>query len=132
MPVNIQKTVIVDGPQKAVVHFFLKSDGSGELNNELLLDATNDIYPLGVKTETTITQIWWNFSYFDAYLSRADTVPVPIWALNVGSEAHIDFRSFGGLKPPVDLDGSGNILITTAGFAPAGSFGSIVIELKKD
>ncbi len=131
MPYLLQKNVIVDGPSKAVIHLIITSDGSGELVNAPLIDTRNDIYPIGRPTETTLTQLWWSNSYFDATLLKEDTVPVPIWVMTVNGQ-YADFRSFGGIKVPVDLDGNGNILISTLGFGPAGSMGSLVIELKKN
>lgn len=132
MPAEILQNVIVDGPRHAVVHVTIVSDGSGELNLTKIIDSKNDIYPKGQPTQSTITQIWWGQSYFDAALYRNDTVPVLIWAMPVGSDSHVDFRSFGGIKVPVDMDGNGDILLTTFGFTPSTSVGTYVIELKKD
>lgn len=128
----ITKTVQVDGPRQAVVLITVEADSASEMNLEKILDAKDDIYPLGVKTDTTINQIWWGNSYFDAFLYTDEPAPQLLWVLAVGSDAHIDFRSFGGLKIPKSLDGSGNLLMSTAGFATVGSKGSMVIELKKD
>jgi hypothetical protein len=132
MPNTVNQTVFLDGSKLATVHLYIESDGvSGEMANQLVIDMKNDIQPIGSPTQATIQQIWWGQSYYDARLSFQDTVPVPFWVLPVGSDSHVDFRSIGGLKVPVDLDGNANILLTTVGFAPAGSWGSYIIQLKK-
>ncbi len=133
MPVLIQKYPIVDGPRSAVFQVTIENDGvSGELNLEKIVDATLDIYPKGKPTDTTIMQIWWGQSYYDSFLYTNDLVPQLLWVLPVGNDAHIDFRSFGGLKVQKTIDGNGDLLLTTAGFAPAGSKGTYIFEIKKD
>lgn len=133
MPLNIQKTVLVDGPRHAVVHLVLTCDRSSpDLVNAPLIDTKNDIYPIGQATQSTITQLWWGHNAFDAVLSRNDTVPVPIWLLAAGVDSHVDFRAFGGIKVPIDMDGNGDILISTIGFTTAGQIGTYIVELRKD
>ncbi len=132
MPNLITKNVLIDGPQKAVVAINIEADGSGELTLEKIIDMTNDVFPIGRPTDSTITQIWWGNSYFDAFLYTNDLVPQLLFVLPVGSEAHIDFRSFGGVKVQKTIDGNGDLLMTTSGFAPAGSKGSFIIEFKKN
>jgi hypothetical protein len=132
MPAEIIKNVLIDGPRHAVVHFTIVSDGSGELVQTKILDSKYDIYPVGQPTQVTITQLWWGQSYFDSALYRYDTVPVLIWAMPVGSDSHVDFRSFGGIKVPVDMEGNGDLLLSTFGFTANTSVGTYVIELKKD
>ncbi len=132
MPVLIQKYTNIDGPRTAVIQVTIESDGSGELNLEKIIDATFDMYPIGRPTDTTIQQVWWGQSYFDSFLYTNDLVPQLLWVLPVGNDAHIDFRSIGGLKIKKTIDGNGDILMTTAGFAPLGSKGSYIFEIKKD
>lgn len=133
MTVDVNKTVLVDGPRIAVVHIVIQGTalGTNDVTNELILDTKNDIYPLGTPTVSTIMRVWWNFNSFEGYLSKQDMAPPVIWSMNAGSSNKIDFRSFGGIKVPVSLDGSGNILLTTKGLTDY-AVGTMVIELKKD
>lgn len=130
---SVASQVIIDGPRVAVVRFVIQGDvaGSNDLTNTLILDTKNDIYPIGQPTQTTVQQIWWNFNGFDGYVSKQDTVPSIIWALNQGSGNHVDFRCFGSIKAPVDMDGNGDFLLTTSGLTGT-TVGTMVIELRKD
>lgn len=130
---TVTQTVLIDGPRQAYVHVVIQGDTNGpvELNNQKILDTTNDIRPLGIPTQSTISRIWWNFNSFEAYLSKFDMSPPIIWALNYGSGNKMDFRSFGGIKVPVSMDGNGDILLSTNGLA-VGAVGTLVVELKKD
>lgn len=135
MPNTVTQTVLVDGPKRAHVHIFVRSDGNeGEFVNKKIIDVLNDVTlpDSGIIKNITLEQVWYSQSFFDGLLSVDDTVPVDVWVLPVGSDSHIDFRSFGGIKVPVDLDGQGNILLSTNGFAPANSWGSYVIQFRKD
>jgi len=63
-------------------------------------------------------------------------MPSTLWTAVKDADSHTDFRSFGGLidtdvysSPPVD--GDGKLTISTKGFAPAGSLGTVVLEIRK-
>jgi hypothetical protein len=133
---SIQSTVISDGQRIAVVHIVITQDGSpsGEMVNTKIFDFADLPTPAAwmQNGQVTINQLWWGQSYFDSVLLREDTVPVPIWVMPVGSDSHVDFRSFGGIKVPVSMEGTGNLLLSTYGYAPLSSTGSYVIEFKKN
>ncbi len=136
MPNTVAQTVLQDGTKLSTVHLFITSDGvEGEFTNKVVIDIKNDVFPvtnsIAFPPQATILQIWWAQSYFDAFLSLSDTVPVPLWVLPVAMNGYVDFRSIGGLKVPVSIDGTNNLLLTTAGFSPVGSVGSYVIQFKK-
>ena len=129
----IVKTKISDGPSKAVYQFYLESGVQGELENEVLLDPTLDFDPpLTDKDQITINQIWYSFSWFDALLTFDALEKFPSWVLTRDSENYFDFRYFGGLKDRSGIDSTGKLFLTTTGFAPIGSTGTIIIEVKKD
>ena len=132
MPNTVTQTILVDGPRHAVVHFYFESDGSGEFANEKILDGKTDLTPIDSPTQLTIEEIWWGNSFYDAKLSTEDLNPNQLWVLPVGVGAHVDFRCFGGIKVPQTLDGTGNLLLSTNGFAPVGSWGTMVVKLRKD
>lgn len=130
---TVTKQVIVDGLRSAVVRFVIQGDTTGpnDLNNQLILDTREDIFPIGVPTQTTVQRIWWNFNGFEGYIMKQDTVPPIIWAMNPGSGNKMDFRAFGGIKAEQTLDGNGDILLTTKGLTDT-SVGTLVIELTKN
>ena len=131
MPNTIVKTLLNDGPSKAIFSVFMQSDGNeGELTNYVLLDPTVDISP--AVDQVSILQIWYSFSWFDGLLSFDDLVPYPSWALTRDADNYFDFRYFGGLKDRSGIDHTGKLFFTTTDFAPLGSIGTIVMEVKKN
>ncbi len=141
MPNIVNKTLITEGTTKFVMHIYLESDGNeGEFNNALLVDFKNDltvpiVRHLGTDgflfPRMTITQAWWNSSWFDVTLSFDSSIPQPVVVLARDSHNHHDFRYFGGIKDRTTSDSTGNILISTKDFAPLGSNGMLVLEVKK-
>ncbi len=141
MPNIINKTIITEGTTKVVVHYYLESDGNeGEFNNALLLDFKNDLtVPVNRHVGTdgflfprmTVTQAWWSSSWFDITLSFDSSDPQRVIVLARDSHVHHDFRYFGGIKDRTTADSTGNILISTKDFAPAGSNAMLVLEIKK-
>lgn len=141
---TITRTLLVNGARSMLLHVYLESDGvTGELKNYVLVDPT--VYD-GVFTDKiirpdmklTVTQIWHSLGWFDALLSFDDLVPAPSWVCTRDSCNHIDFRHFGGIAQRyVDpdtakaTDRTGKILLSTNGFAPAGSMGTLIIEIRK-
>lgn len=142
---TIIKTVLSSGPRSALIHLYLESDGNeGELTNYVIVDPT--IYDNTLSdaefqpgTKLTIIQTWHSFGWFDALLSFDDLVPSPSWLLvRDASNQHADFRYFGGianrLTPPKtekSTDRTGRILLSTKDFAPLGSVGTLILELRK-
>jgi hypothetical protein len=138
---RIVKTVISDGPSKAILSVYLESDGvDGELTNYVILDPYVDLIPLtppgtpmppGIY-QMTVLQIWYSLSWFDALLTFDDINPFPSWELTRDGSNYADFRYFGGLKDRSGIDTTGKLFLTTNGFAPIGSIGTIIIEIKKN
>lgn len=127
---------IVEGPSHLVLRIGLLSDGvSGELDDYVILSPTELNPPrLANAPAFRIMQIWWGLVWFDATFKFGGLTPRPVWTVTRDNDSHIDFRSFGGLLdyaeiPPADYDGK--LLLSTNGFAAAGSQGSIIIELRK-
>lgn len=128
----VSKRVIIDGT-KAVVYIYLESDGvEGELTNYVLIDPRVDLATTWKEGgHMSVTQIWHSFSGFDALIKFADLNPVPSWNLTSGSINYSDFRYFGGLIDVSGIDTGGKVLLSTRNFAPVGTIGTLVIELKK-
>lgn len=143
---KIVKTWLVDGSKKAVLHVYLESDGvEGELNNCVLIDPQTDVLNNGFPSgplppdsdglglgKMSILQVWHGTSWFDMLLSFDGPTPLNVVVLARDADTYKDFRYFGGLTDRVGLDRTGKLLLTTVGFAPAGSIGSLVIEVMKD
>lgn len=148
----LNKTILSDGTQKAVMHFYLESDGvGGEFNNEVLIDPYVDFSVLPTEQRDpdydgpglvghveifnlTILQVWSATAWFDFKLSWDASPPVPFFVWARDSEFKIDMRHFSGMQPAkFDLnEPTGKILITTSNFAPLGSAGMIIIEFRKN
>ena len=143
---RILKTALLNGSKFLALHVYLESDGNeGELTNYVLVDPIVDYPELysGVLTykdiKPIVSQVWYSFSWFDALLSFDDLIPAPSWNLTRDTSNYVDFRYFGGIsdryvdpKTKLGSDRTGKVLITTNGFAPLGSIGTMVIELRKN
>ena len=130
---KIVLTKMVEGSRNVIFHVYLESDGiEGELENAILIDPTKDLSPeVTDKRQYKITQIWSSLVWFDALLTFDALDKFPSWLIARDSENYIDFRYFGGIKDKSDAEHSGEIRITTNGFAEKGSRGTMIIELKK-
>ena len=142
---HVLKTVIQNGTKSLILHVYLESDGTyGELTNYVLVDPQVD-YPEfaegkeRLNVRPVVSQIWYSFSWFDALLSFDDLVPAPSWNLPRDACNYVDFRYFGGIsdrfldpKTKAGSDRTGKILISTRGFSPLGSIGTMVLELRKN
>lgn len=136
MTTNVTKTILNEGPTKLVVHLLIESDGTdGELVNYSVLDPTEDFTPnLKSDTQLTVTQTWYNNTWFDVLLRFNALNPVTVWAFSRDpGDSYMDFRYFGGLKDRSGTDHDGKVLISTSGLSDAtSSVGTMVIEFKKN
>ena len=136
-------TVIGKSDVKTIVHVYLESDGNeGELINYVIVDPAV-LYPeLSIQDQRAnrhiVTQLWYSLSWFDVLLSFDELNPVPSWQITRDTDTYVDLRYFGGIsdrypspKDKTSTDRLGRVLITTKDFAPLGSTGTIVIELKR-
>ena len=130
----VTKQILNSGTKKVIMHWYLESDGTdGELQDYVLLDPQVDLaLPPDPKMQLSILKIWSGMAVFDVVLKWNALVPTPVWVLVAGADASIDFSYFGGLKDLSGVEHDGKLLISTNGFAPAGSAGSLILELKKD
>ena len=130
----VTKQILNSGTKKVIMHWYLESDGTdGELQDYVLLDPQVDLaLPPDPKMQLSILKIWSGMAVFDVVLKWNALVPTPVWVLTAGADASIDFSYFGGLKDYSGVEHDGKLLISTNGFAPAGSAGSLILELKKD
>jgi hypothetical protein len=131
---TVFKQILSEGKSKILLYVYLESDGNeGELTNYVLFDPVSEATPtLDVTTQLSVVQVWYSFNWFTLKLSFDDLVPYPSWVLVPDEDGYKDFRYFGGLKDRAGLDHTSKLLISTSGFAPLASNGSMVIELRKD
>lgn len=146
MPNIVNSTIISEGTSKAIIHFYLESDGNeGEFTNRVLWDPAVDFNVLGaqqrnqidgslVPAKVTILQVWFALSWFDATLSFNGVTPLPKIVLARDADFNMDLRGFAGIADlvPYENMSDGKLLISTKDFAPLGSNGMIVLELRKN
>ena len=126
---------LVEGKTTLLLHVTLESDGlQGELNNEIIISPSDLIPALPALPALRIMQLWYQMSWFDVVLKYGGAVPRQVLTLTRDTGNHIDFRFFGGLSdvptvPPSDMNGK--LLVSTNGYSPLGSVGTIILELKK-
>jgi hypothetical protein len=128
---------VVEGASHLVLRVDLLSDGTGELENYVILSPSdlNPTMPNNIPA-FNILQIWYGLVWFDVIFKAGTVVPSMLWALSRDADSHIDFRSFGGVvdsavysDPPPD--DNGKLTISTNEFTPVGSAGTIILELRK-
>lgn len=140
---TVEKQVIIDGPSKALIRWYLESDGNeGELTNYVLLDPNVDFgqpMPLQLDQDNkpkpkqiSILQVWFSGAWFDIELGFDGTVPTKAITIARDSQFYLDFRYFRGIKDNTTVDPTGKLTITTRDFAPLGSSGFLVLELLKN
>lgn len=141
----INNTILVEGTQKAVLHWYFESDGNeGELINRTIFDPSNDFnvpasrqmnYETGViaPAKLTILQLWSSMAWWDFTLSFDGLIPEPKIVVARDSDFHMDYRGFGGMPDPAKMENiaTGKLLISTKDFAPLGSSGFLVLEVRK-
>ena len=132
---QVTVTKIVEAESHLIVRVDMLSDGSGELVNSVFL-SPSDLNPPRKNNWPAfrIMQLWYGCVWFDVVLGFGTLQPQAVWTIARDCDSHNDFRSFGGLcdyqtMPPSDENGK--FWISTNGFAPAGSQGNLVIELRK-
>ena len=74
--------------------------------------------------------------WFDVTFKTGTITPAVLWTLARDCDSYVDFRHFGGLIDPVVYTlplavDTGILTISTNGFLPIGSAGSIVLEIVK-
>lgn len=124
---------VVEGLNNLVLHVSMESDGSGELQDYVLLSPADLSPALPARPTFRIMQIWTQQVWFDIAIKFGGITPRPAWVLARDSTEHVDFRSFGGISdytqdPPDDWNG--NLLVSTNDFV-LGSLGTLVIEFRK-
>lgn len=142
----IRRSTIQEGTRYATYHWYFESDGNeGELKDYVLLDPNVDFtVPVPPKVlngklqpiEMTLRKAWWSTSWFDFVIGWQSNDPDSKYYLTLPRDAHdqADYREFNGLKDYTDpsFNPTGQLIVKTIGFAPLGSSGHLVLEMRKD
>lgn len=126
--VDIQ--TIEDGERNVVVKVYLASDGaSGELTDQVLVDFST---LSGLKTDLKLMKVEGQLTGFDATLEWDATADAPIIGLYASAGAFVHcFKEFGGIPNNAGAGKTGDLTITTSGFAAAGDAGFICLHCRK-
>ena len=141
----IRQTILQEGTKYATIHWYFESDGNeGELKDKVILDLQNDFKdPLpyqfdreGLKKppKITIRQAWFSTAWFDMILGFESVTNDRYVTLARDTDFDLEFKQFGGIfdNTPYEAAPTGNLTLTTRDFAPLGSSGFLVLEIKKD
>ena len=127
---------VVEGNSHLVLRVDLAGDGTGELDNYVIL-SPSDLNPRVSDNVPAfrIMQAWYGMVWFDVTIKANTVTPSVLWTLARDCDSHVDFRSFGGLIDPIvytdptAID-NGKLILSTNNFV-LGSAGTIVLELRK-
>ncbi len=133
---QVTVTKIVEGQSHIVIKVDIVGDGTGELNNTVILSPSdlNPPFPNNVPA-FCLMQMWYGMVWFDFSLKAGTVTPQPFFTVARDCDSHIDFRSFGGIYDPnvysaPPSDDNGKLTISTNGLVLNGR-GTIIIELRK-
>ena len=132
MSIAVTAQTIYDGPRRAKVQITGTSDGSGEVTNGLLIDASalsNLGRPGQPCRRVKVERITGNTSYGNIELFWDALVPLKFAEL-AGADIRMDYSNITALVPPSTLAWTGDILYSTTGFS-AGSTFMLELELVK-
>jgi len=131
---TIQKNTILDGPRHAIIQAWFASDGvTGELSDEVLVDVSALSVAEGQTSISSLVveKIFATTSGAAAELDFDRTTNQGIIELPTDSEADYDFRKMGGGVYDHGTGSTGDIIMSTTGFADAGDDISIQIQVRK-
>jgi len=124
--VTIRK--LLDGSKVSTIQIDIIGDASGEETDTVIIDASD---LSGAPTDYKIRAIQWALIGMSAELNWDATANVHAFSLPAGSDG-LRFSDTGThLQNNAGAGKTGDLLITTAGLADAGSNGTIIIELQK-
>jgi len=130
---QVTTRVITESASYITLLVNLKSDGTGELIDQVLFAPAEATPAMPPAPAFRLWQVWYQMVWFDVQLTFAGVEPQPGLTLARDTQNYMDLREFGGLVDTVDdpaLDKNGNLLITTNGFV-LGSQGTLVLQMRK-
>lgn len=125
--VNVQ--TLVDGERNAVLKVYLESDGvTGELSDQVVVDVSA---LSGAPSTVRLDRVEAELEGFTAALEWDATTDVPILNVTDNGKACWDFCAVGGLPNDAGAGVTGDITISTTGFAAAGDRGTLLLWVRK-
>ncbi len=127
----INTKVILDGSRFLILAIYLKSDGTGELDGEVIVDPAD--YAMADGQRLRLVEVDYSFSGFDGVLEfdTGESEPNFKWVLSESANMAVDFCKWGNLIDDSGLDGTGKLLLSTTGFTSSSDQGSILLKLRK-
>lgn len=127
---TIATQVLEDGLRNSIIKVTITSDASGELNKQIIYDASayqND------QQNNKLMRVTYHFPGFDGVLYWDATTDVAMMALIRDHPDDMNYCYTGGLINNAGSGKTGDILLSTSGLAaaPAGTIGEIVLYVKK-
>ena len=127
---TITSQTLIDGDKRAIIKYFIASDGStGDVSDGVVVDVSALI---DAPSKVTIEQIWTSFVGCSGVLEFDATTDVGALVIPGDVNMYQDYRSFGGIKDNSGAGSTGDIVLTTTGLATAGDAGHIIIAVRKD
>ena len=131
MPVTTRK--LVEGGGVLVFHVSLENTEGGELTDYVILKPS-DLQPPLAGPSLRVLRIQSALPSFSAILKFDGKPKRHIWALPVGGVSAYDFADLGGIAddqtaPPADRNGQ--LLISTTGYSPKGSYGTFILKIRR-
>ncbi len=127
---------ILDGPRNYQIHVYIESDGgSADLVDYTLIDPHVDLDPTKDALPClTLERIQFSMSGVSAKLEWDYlTSDNGAWVLPKDTNSDMNFQQFcAGIRDRSESDGSGKLQISTVGLSAAGSFASMIINVRKD
>jgi hypothetical protein len=121
---------LIDGDKLAVIKVYIASDGAaGDLTDSVIVDVSALI---GAPSKVTIEQIWTSFVGCSGVLEFDATTDVGALVIPGDVDMCQDYRNFGGIKDNSGAGSTGDITLSTTGFATAGDAGHIIIAVRKN
>lgn len=109
---TITKQILFNGDRQYIIKWCVTGDGSGDLTNSLVLNATGDI-----GTSPKLMGIKGALGGFTATLLWDATSKVQAYDLPSNANIDVDFRGFGGISDNAGSGKTGDMLITTTGLS---------------
>ncbi len=126
MPHILNKTILSEGTEKSIVHFYIESDGSADLVNEPLWDPSNDFMVRQTKEisadgqyiripRVAILRVWNRMNGPVCTLTYDGAPGWPAYCVVPGDDSLADYTAFGGIKdmtvPSVNVGQFGAITV---------------------
>ena len=109
MPHIMNKTILSEGTERIVMHYYIESDGSADFNLEPFLDPQLDVdVPMGAVIDSgsglmriprlALVEAWYHMNGISTTFVCEGSPNFTALVLTPGDDSHSDYRRFGGIK----------------------------------